>query len=117
MGPTDECSAQRRKIVVLGLLVLIGLCILWSRWRVPPPQMETDEEVFKTVDALFTAITSHNQKQLDDCDRRLGGCRTAGSLPKNAADFLDSVVREARSGDWNSAAKRLYDFMYGQRRR
>jgi hypothetical protein len=37
-------------------------------------------------------------------------------LPAEAADYLDAVIEQARSGQWEAAAKRLYDFMYRQRR-
>ena len=98
-------------------LVLVAMALWAGNWRFAPPQMGTDEEVFKTVDALFTAITSRDQKQLDECDRRLIAHRDAGKLPKKSADFLESVIRQVRTGKWEPAAKRLYDFMYGQKRR
>jgi hypothetical protein len=81
-----------------------------------PPQIGTDDEVFATVDALFTALTSRDESRLDDCEERLLELREANQLPASAADHLDSVLQQARSGQWEPAAKRLYDFMYSQRR-
>src|SRR5207248_10965835 len=73
------------------------------------PQMGADEGVFKTVDALFTAVTARDAKQLDACDGRLKEFRRQGKLPGEAADYLDGVVARARDGRWESAAQKLYD--------
>jgi hypothetical protein len=53
---------------------------------------------------------------LDDCEERLLALRESDQLPEKAADHLDAVIQQARSGQWEAAAKRLYDFMYRQRR-
>jgi hypothetical protein len=116
MGPTDSNPERRRQLVMLGLL-LIAVSVLAIRfWKFSPPQIGTDEEVFKTVDALFTAVTSHSQKQLEDCAKKLSDFRRSGSLPDRAAIYLESLIQQARAGKWEQAAKRLYEFMYGQRR-
>lgn len=81
-----------------------------------PAQMGADASVFRTVDALFTAVTAHDVKRLDECERRLHGYRDAGKLPEPAAKKLDVVIGTAKSGEWDSAAKSLYDFIQGQRR-
>jgi hypothetical protein len=80
------------------------------------PQMGAVEGVFKTVDALFTAVTARDGKQLDACDSRLQEYRRQGQLPGEAADYLDGVVARARDGRWESAAQKLYDFMRAQKR-
>lgn len=78
--------------------------------------MGSDGTVFRTVDALFTAVTAHDTKRLDACERRLHEQRDAGRLPASAATTLDGVIATARAGKWDDAAKTLYDFMQGQRR-
>jgi hypothetical protein len=80
------------------------------------PQVGADEDVFKTVDALFTAVTARDAKQLGACDGRLKEYRRQGKLPGEAADYLDGVVARARDGQWESAAHKLYDFMRAQKR-
>ena len=77
---------------------------------------ERDEGVFRTVDALFTAVTAKDQKRLADCELRLRGYRESGKLPSAAASELDAIIRKANSGAWLPAAERLYAFMNGQRR-
>jgi hypothetical protein len=107
----------RRRIVGViggGLALGVGLVLLvaWSR----APQIGPDEAVFRSVDALFTAVAARDLPRLEACERRLHDHRAAGRLPPAAADALDAIVAQARSGAWQSAAERLYDFMKAQRR-
>jgi hypothetical protein len=81
-----------------------------------PPQIGAEEEAFKAVDALFTAVTSKDEKRLGECEARLHGLRDAAKLAERPCGFLDGVIAEARGGGWEGAAERLYEFMLGQRR-
>ena len=101
--------------IALALCLVVGVVLIGLRFR-SAPQMGADPEVFKTVDALFTAVTSRNQRQLDGCDQRLQSYRNTGQLPPAAADYLNVVVADAKSGKWEPAAHSLYDFMIQQRR-
>src|SRR5262249_10160495 len=95
----------------------LSVLLLWLFvWGNRPPQMGADEDVFKTVDALFTAITAHDEKLLGQCDQRLHSYKNAGKLSVAATKYLNSVIQTARAGRWESAAERLYDFMMAQRR-
>jgi hypothetical protein len=97
----------------------VGLAILlayWLGWFGRPPQMAADDDVYKTVDALFTAVTARDEKQLGQCEQQLRVYKSAGKLPGNASDYLDSVINKAREGRWGPAAEQLYDFMKAQRR-
>lgn len=113
---TRETGSGRRLVqIVCGLAAVAAVVFLVQRFKAPP-QIGTDEEVFTTVDALFTALTSRNDTRLKDCETRLRAFRDENRLPPKAANHLDSVIQEARSGKWEPAARRLYDFMYRQRR-
>ncbi|WP_010586524.1 hypothetical protein [Schlesneria paludicola] len=116
MGTTDSSDDRRRVIIIAAsvlAVVLLGLLIrgLWSQ-----PQLTSNEEVFTTVDALFTALTTRDSKRLSDCATRLDSYRDEGSIPKSAAKKLDAIIHQAQSGQWESSAKTLYDFMLAQRR-
>jgi hypothetical protein len=78
--------------------------------------MGADPEVFKTVDALFTAVTSRDEKRLAECEQRLFALIDAGKVPPAASAYLGQVIGTARAGRWESATQTLYDFMRAQRR-
>lgn len=105
------------KHIALALLalaaVVIAVIVYASR---STPQMGSDEAVFKTVDALFTAVTARDEKRLAECEERLRGYREQGKLPADAAERLDSIILKAKSGEWEPASRKLYDFMKEQRR-
>jgi hypothetical protein len=113
----DPDTTQRNRIALIALGALaagavVALVIFLRR----PPQMGADEEVFKTVDALYTAVRSQDEKRLAVCEQRLAEHKAAGKLPKSASDYLDGVLAKARGGRWESATRSLYDFMLAQRR-
>jgi hypothetical protein len=102
------------------LFALLGLAVVaagvaLATWR-STPQMGGDEEVFRTVDALFTAVAARDEKLLSRCEQRLAAHRDAGKLPPEAADSLARIIAKARAGSWEGAAERLYDFMKNQKR-
>jgi hypothetical protein len=96
-----------------GLLVIAALLIFWS-FRAPP-QMGRDEEVIRTMDALFTAVTGRNETELAQCEARLHASRDAGQLPPAAAQRVDGLIAQARAGGWEEAARGLYAFIRAQR--
>ena len=106
-------KTARATACVLGMAVLlVAAGFFWFR---STPQIGADKDAFRTVDALFTAVTARDEKLLGVCERRLAALKGAGKLPADAADYLDGIVQRARSGRWESAAERLYDFMRAQR--
>ena len=113
-----NAPATRSRILLfsLGSLVVGVVLLLLFVYLGRPPQMGADEEVFRTVDALFTAVTAHDNQRLADCQQRLSKYKDRGSLPPAAAQRLDRIISLAQSGDWTTAARRLYDFMQAQRR-
>jgi hypothetical protein len=115
VGSANGMSKRRAMLVaagVAGLAVSVSLFLWWSK----PPQMGADQEVSKSVDALFTAVTARDEKLLTDCERRLLTLKDGGKLPLEASAYLDSIISKARAGSWEPAAQSLYDFMRAQRR-
>jgi len=109
--------SQKNRILagILSLLVVVGGIRLWTGFH-SQPQLADSDHVFQTVDALFTAVTAHDNQRLAACETRLTACKQAGELPSAAAKRLDRVIALAHAGDWDSAAHRLYNFMQAQRR-
>jgi hypothetical protein len=118
---TTKPMRSRKRPERVAALVLLGLAtiactVVAYRYFNRPPQMGNDEEVFRTVDALFTAVTARDEKLVGQCEQRLNALRAGGELPASAAKSLDRIIRQARSGDWQEAAEKLYAFMMAQRR-
>lgn len=79
-------------------------------------QLGQDEDVYQTVDALFTAVTARNDKLLTQCEQRLRSHRDAGKIPPATAAYLERRIASAHQGRWQAAAQSLYSFMLAQRR-
>lgn len=109
-------TTKKRVLISAGVLALaVALGCLYFAWG-SPPQMGPDEEVFAGVDALFTAVTAHDERLLDQCARRLSSLSEAGKLPPEASAHLDGIIAKARTGRWQASAEKLYVFMMAQRR-
>ncbi len=115
MATTEIPNRQWIGWVALAGLAIAGIAVAVMLLR-PQPQMGPDEEVFDTVDALYTAVRNRDDKRLGDCEARLSAYRDAGKLPAKAAETLASIIGKARGGSWETAAERLYDFMAAQKR-
>ena len=112
-----QASANRRPAVVLVSLIGVGVVALtiWFLCFRSPPPLGSDREAIHAVDALFTAVTARDEKLLADCETRLTALQCQGRLPADAARYVDGIVQQARAGQWESAARRLYEFMRAQR--
>lgn len=118
MATTEVEPNNRARVAwwVLGGLAAIAVLLVALRYFTQPPQMGVDDDVFKTVDALYTAIRMKDEAKLTQCERRLHAYRDAGKLPERPAAFLDGIIEKARAGKWEAATERLYEFMMAQRR-
>src|SRR5436190_16261658 len=99
---------NRNKIAltVLGILIVVVSVRVWFGLR-SQPQLPASDEVFKTVDALFTAVTARDEQRLAACEERLNRFLSGGDLPASAAKRLNSVIATARAGQWEPAAHKL----------
>ncbi|HVA50806.1 MAG TPA: hypothetical protein VNH11_30970 [Pirellulales bacterium] len=106
------------RVVWATVGVCLALCAAgaWWVWSAAPPQLGGDEQVFDTVDALFTAVRARDPRLLDDCEQRLRTYEKDGKLSAPAVSYLDEIIEMARAGKWRPAAEKLYEFMKAQRR-
>jgi hypothetical protein len=105
-------STARRLMWAPGLALALALIPACGR----PPQIGADRDSFKAVDALYTAVSLRDPKELDRCAASLKTLGESKKLTEAAARSLDAIVAEARGGGWESAQTRLAAFMRGQRR-
>jgi len=117
MATTESLERGRTRIglIAVGIAATIGMISLIAFLN-RTPQMGTDEDAFRTVDALFTAVGMRDERKLTDCEQRLRILKDTGRLPSSAAKRLQTQIDRARRGEWEDASHSLYDFMRSQRR-
>ena len=71
---------------------------------------ETTRDNRRLLDAILTAVTIRDGKELSKDRQLLDTRRETGKLSKNSFSVLDEAVTQAESGNWTSAEVRLYDF-------
>ena len=98
----------------LGVTLAI-VCVI-AFWQSAPAQLPNDDALFKTVDALYTAVRMKDAPRVAECHRRLAEANAAGRLSDHAWNQLQAVIDDANDGEWQPAAESLYEFMLGQRR-
>src|SRR5262245_24766994 len=101
--------AAIRKLALASLVLAMGGC--WGE-----PQIGADRDSFKTVDALYTAVSLRDPKLVGQCELKLKELYGTLKLPDSASSSLESIIAEAKSGNWEPAQERLSRFMEGQRR-
>lgn len=112
----NEGGAYRAGLLFLGMLAcLLAVVWLWMAWA-KPPQMGSDPDVFKTVDALYTAVRNQDQAQIGACEKTLGLLCQEGKLPLAAHQHLVEIVRLAKADQGQASARALYRFMLDQHR-
>jgi hypothetical protein len=109
---TDNIDVKKVTIAAVACLLLFGIGFTW--WG-RAPQVGSDKESIKVVDALYTAVSSHNPTRLTQCEEHLHALRDEGKMPRKTADYLDGLIATARGGDWRKATHKLFDFMKAQR--
>jgi hypothetical protein len=115
---TGETIARRQRLAIMVLLIIAAVTagVLLLAYFNRPPQMGSDEDVFHTVDALYTAVRMQDAARVAACETRLLEYEDAGKMPKESADYLKHVIIKTREGRWERAAEQLYEFMLAQRR-
>ena len=81
-----------------------------------PPQVLGDPECFKTVDALWTAVTARSPKLVEQVQGDLQRLHTEGKLSEPGLAALAVICERAAGGEWEPAARELKSFIRGQRR-
>lgn len=64
----------------------------------------------REVEALLTAISLRNQKELDKDASRIEARHASGELSDLPYRTLQDIIKKARAGDWASAEKQTYEF-------
>ncbi len=75
------------------------------------------EAGLKSLDALYTAVTSRKPELVDHCAAQVARLETSGDLSSSAADVLEDVIKLAKTGEWQQSAEYLDKYIRLQTRR
>jgi hypothetical protein len=68
----------------------------------------------RELEALLTAITLKDRKELDRDIRRIEDRHASGELSDVGYKDLEAIIEKARDGDWSGAEKRAYELRESQ---
>ena len=63
----------------------------------------------RELEALLTAISLKNQKELDKDIQRIEERHASGELSDESYKDLQEIVKKAQGGDWGGAEKQAYE--------
>ena len=63
----------------------------------------------RELEALLTAISMKNKKELDKDIRRIDNRHASGELSDDGYKDLREIIKKARAGDWAGAEKQAYE--------
>jgi hypothetical protein len=64
----------------------------------------------KAFEALLTAVTLKNEKELEKDASLIDERHSAGELSEGKYQEIRGIIEKARSKDWDGAEKRAYEF-------
>ncbi len=100
MGPSRRGKA--RTVLIAALILALGGC------SGEPSERELKNR--RELEALLTAISLKNKKELDKDAQRIEERHTSGELSDVPYQALQEIVKKAKAGDWAAAEKQAYDF-------
>lgn len=98
----------------LSLILLLGGAFAGCQRA---EQMIDDPAVFRELDALYTAITSHRMELLQASQARLQGLHENKQISDAGFQSIFVVIERAEQGEWQPAAESLYHLMRQQRKK
>jgi hypothetical protein len=91
---------RSRLTLLAGLLLLVTGCG-------EPSVRELKNR--RELEALLTAISLKNQKELDKDIQRIEDRHVSGELSDESYKDLREIIKKAQAGDWSGAEKQAYD--------
>jgi hypothetical protein len=103
IGPARRPRARtaRSPIIAALILALVGC-------SGEPSERELKNR--RELEALLTAISLKNKKELDRDVHRIEERHTSGELSDAPYRALQEIIKKAQSGDWAAAEKQAYEF-------
>ena len=109
-----EASTGRILLVSLAsVLAVVTIAFAYWAWTATP-KLQPSDEVYTSLDALFTAVTAHKSPMVETSATRLDALHREGKIPDPAWKRITRVIDLAKDGQWESSAKSLYQFIERQ---
>ena len=100
MGCTDRAAINRERPCSCGSLLALAGCG-------EPSVRELKNR--RELEALLTAISLKNQKELDKDIQRIEDRHASGELSDEGYKDLQEIIKKAQAGDWAGAEKQAYE--------
>jgi hypothetical protein len=99
--PTRFEGSRSARIALLAALALVG-----CGWE--PSEREVRNA--RAFEALLTAVSLRNEKELEADARAIDERHASGELSGSKYREILEIVEKARAKDWGAAEKRAYEF-------
>lgn len=98
----ERMPRQPRTSLIAALILTLGGC------SGEPSERELKNR--RELEAILTAVSLKNRKELEKDARRIEERHTSGELSDAPYRSLQEILDKARAGDWAAAEKRGYEF-------
>lgn len=106
--PVERLRTPWACCALMGILALGGCG--------SPPQVFHEEQTYKTIDALWTALSTKRSDLLEATAADLNRLNAEGKLSPEGLAALSPILEKARRSEWQPAMVDLKAFIQGQRR-
>jgi hypothetical protein len=93
-------SRRKRMTMLAGLLIMLTGC------GGEPSVRELENR--RELEALLTAVSLKNEKELARDLKRIDNRHASGELSDDGFKDLEEIVKKAEAGDWGGAEKQAY---------
>jgi hypothetical protein len=105
-GPAIRARRAGARLARVPLVAALALALAGCSGEPSERELKNRRE----LEALLTAVSLKDRKELDRDARRIDGRHASGELSDAPHRALREIVEKARAGDWAGAEKQAYEF-------
>ena len=103
-------TPTRKRLSSARIFLVASVCVLPAIGGCSGEPSARELKNRQEFEALLTAISLKNPKELEADARRIEERQTLGELSNKGYNDLKAIIDKARSGDWAGAEKQAYEF-------
>ena len=100
----------RKRLSSATVLIVASFCILPAIGGCSGEPSTRELKNRQEFEALLSAISLRNPKELEADARRIEERKTLGELSNEGYNHLKAIIDKSRSGDWAGAETQAYEF-------